>query len=191
MTEKVNHPAHYNAHPSGIECIDVVEWFSFNLGNAVKYLWRAGLKSDDAITDLKKAKWYVAREIERLRQNSIVQQALDVSMRMLNDADGGLDRLRFDDKTLLSITKHFSVDIANAISMIWLVHTTGEYAIECLADAADFIQAEIDRHALSPSANNESAPVVIRRDAIDRWFELTYAQYLTIPRSVLQSMPDD
>ncbi len=62
--EKVNHPKHYTAHPSGIECIDVVEHMSFNVGNAVKYLWRADLKGA-TIEDLKKAEWYVRREIER------------------------------------------------------------------------------------------------------------------------------
>ena len=44
--ENVNHPKHYNAHPSGIECIDVGEHMSFNLGNAVKYIWRCDLKKD-------------------------------------------------------------------------------------------------------------------------------------------------
>lgn len=61
----VNHPTHYNAHPSGVECITVVEHFNFNVGNAIKYLWRAGLKSD-LLEDLKKARWYVDREIQRL-----------------------------------------------------------------------------------------------------------------------------
>ncbi len=60
----MNHPKHYNAHPSGIECITVVEWMSFNVGNAVKYLWRADAKGNP-IEDLRKAAWYVAREIER------------------------------------------------------------------------------------------------------------------------------
>lgn len=61
---KVNHPKHYNSHPSGIECIDIVEHMSFNVGNAIKYLWRAGQK-ESALTDLKKAAWYINREIER------------------------------------------------------------------------------------------------------------------------------
>jgi hypothetical protein len=65
MPDSVNHPSHYNDHPRGIECIDVVEEFNFNVGNAMKYLWRAGLKGD-LIEDLKKARWYVDREIERL-----------------------------------------------------------------------------------------------------------------------------
>ena len=65
--EKVNHPNHYNNLPSNIECIDVVEHFNFNVGNAIKYLWRAGLKGE-ALEDLEKALWYVQREIERLRK---------------------------------------------------------------------------------------------------------------------------
>lgn len=71
MGEAVNHPAHYNAHPSGVECIDVVEHFNFNVGNAVKYLWRAGLKGD-VQEDLKKAAWYIDREIQRLSKLPIV-----------------------------------------------------------------------------------------------------------------------
>lgn len=66
MPDKVNNPPHYTQHPSGIECIDVTEHMNFNLGNAVKYIWRAGLK-DEAIDDLRKAIWYINREIKRLR----------------------------------------------------------------------------------------------------------------------------
>lgn len=62
--EAVDHPAHYNAHPSGVECITVVEHMSFNVGNAIKYLWRADEKGAP-IEDLRKAAWYIAREIAR------------------------------------------------------------------------------------------------------------------------------
>lgn len=65
MGDAVNHPDHYNKHPSGVECIDVVEHMTFNLGNAVKYIWRADHK-DNAMQDLEKAKFYITREIERL-----------------------------------------------------------------------------------------------------------------------------
>lgn len=68
--DPVEHPPHYNAHPSGIECIDVVEHMGFSLGNAVKYIWRAGLKSPNATEDLKKAKWYLDREIARLEKRA-------------------------------------------------------------------------------------------------------------------------
>lgn len=70
MTKKdsVNHPAHYTQHPSGVECIDVTEWFNFNLGNAIKYVWRAGLKDGvGPLEDLEKARWYLDREINRLK----------------------------------------------------------------------------------------------------------------------------
>ena len=60
----VNHPPHYSAHPSGVECIDIVEHYPFNTGNAIKYIWRAGLKGD-ALEDLKKARWYLDREIQK------------------------------------------------------------------------------------------------------------------------------
>lgn len=62
--EMVDHPKHYNEHPV-IECIDVIEHFNFNLGSVIKYLWRAGLKGE-TLEDLKKAKWYIEREIDRV-----------------------------------------------------------------------------------------------------------------------------
>lgn len=65
--DAVNHPAHYTQHPSGIECIQVTEHMNFCLGNAVKYIWRADLKSEDPIQDIEKAIWYLTREIERRR----------------------------------------------------------------------------------------------------------------------------
>ncbi|WP_250519465.1 DUF3310 domain-containing protein [Caballeronia sp. NCTM1] len=64
MSDAVNHPKHYTSHPSGIECIDVVEHFGFNLGNVIKYLWRAEEKGAP-IEDLRKAAWYLNREIEK------------------------------------------------------------------------------------------------------------------------------
>jgi uncharacterized protein DUF3310 len=64
LSDPVNHPLHYTSHPSGVECIQVTEHMNFCLGNAVKYLWRAGLK-DDEIQDLEKAAWYLDREINR------------------------------------------------------------------------------------------------------------------------------
>lgn len=60
----VNHPPHYGAHPSGVECITITEHMNFNLGNAMKYLWRVDSKGD-AVANLRKAAWYVAREIQR------------------------------------------------------------------------------------------------------------------------------
>lgn len=71
--DNINHPSHYTSHPSGIECIDIAEHHDFCIGNAIKYLWKAGLKSEDGISkkekqieDLKKAIWYIKREIKHL-----------------------------------------------------------------------------------------------------------------------------
>lgn len=71
MSDEVNHPKHYNAHPSGVECITVTEHMNFNMGNAVKYIWRAGEKTANPITDLEKARWYLDREITRLKKMPI------------------------------------------------------------------------------------------------------------------------
>lgn len=64
--EKINHPPHYTS--DGIEAIDVIEAFQLNfcLGNTIKYLLRAGRKDSTAmIEDLKKAAWYLEREIAK------------------------------------------------------------------------------------------------------------------------------
>lgn len=62
--DPVSHPKHYTSHPSGIECIQVTEHMGFNLGNAIKYLWRADLKAE-AVEDMKKAVFYIQREIAK------------------------------------------------------------------------------------------------------------------------------
>lgn len=65
LADNVNHPTHYTSHPSGIECIQVTRHMSFNIGNAMKCLWRADLKNS-MVEDLRKAIWYIEDEI-RLR----------------------------------------------------------------------------------------------------------------------------
>lgn len=70
--EAVNHPDHYNANPSGVECIDVVEHMPFNVGNAVKYLWRAEEKDPSKIQEeYDKAIWYINREKQRLERKRV------------------------------------------------------------------------------------------------------------------------
>lgn len=71
--DQVNHPKHYTSDPSGIECIDITRHRNFNIGNVIKYLWRAGLKEDKdrklidkQVEDLNKAIWYLVDEIHRL-----------------------------------------------------------------------------------------------------------------------------
>lgn len=72
--DMVAHPPHYR-HPSGVECITVTEHMTFLRGNAVKYLWRAGAKGGPTqeLEDLKKARWYLDREIGNLERQQGAQ----------------------------------------------------------------------------------------------------------------------
>ena len=79
MSDAVNHPSHYTSGPKCecgqvIECIQITREKRFSVGNAIKYLWRAGLKEeadksaiDKQCEDLQKAIWYIEEEIKRLR----------------------------------------------------------------------------------------------------------------------------
>jgi hypothetical protein len=71
MNDMVNHPPHYTSHPSGVETITITEHMGFCLGNAVKYIMRADYKGNK-LEDLKKARWYIDREIDRI-------QSIDIS----------------------------------------------------------------------------------------------------------------
>jgi hypothetical protein len=68
MNDPVNNPDHYASHPSGIECIQVTQHMNFNLGNAVKYIWRSPYKGKP-VEDLRKAIAYLQFEITRLQAN--------------------------------------------------------------------------------------------------------------------------
>lgn len=65
INDMVNHPSHYKSHPSGVEAIEITRHMNFNLGNAIKYIWRADLKSD-TVEDLQKARFYIEDEIRRI-----------------------------------------------------------------------------------------------------------------------------
>jgi hypothetical protein len=73
--ESVNHPSHYTQHPSGVECIDIIRYYCFSIGSAIKYLWRAGLKKDASLSDkekeiedLEKAIWCIRDRINQLKK---------------------------------------------------------------------------------------------------------------------------
>lgn len=75
--DNVNSPKHYTSHPSGIECIQIARHYCFSIGNAIKYLWRAGLKQESSMTnkekeieDLKKAIWYINDRINQLEEEN-------------------------------------------------------------------------------------------------------------------------
>jgi hypothetical protein len=66
--DDINHPKHYTSHPSGVECITITRHHNFAIGNAIKYLFRAGLKHPSPVEDLKKAIWYIQDEIKRIEK---------------------------------------------------------------------------------------------------------------------------
>jgi hypothetical protein len=68
----VINPAHYRMHPSGVECIDIIEVFPHNIAACMGYLWRAGLKPGAAqLDDMRKAAWHLNREIERIEKRGV------------------------------------------------------------------------------------------------------------------------
>ena len=76
MANKVMQPKHYTSHPSGVECIEIAKYYDFMIGNALKYLWRAGLKSEEGyddsskeIEDLRKAIVYINYKIDMLSKS--------------------------------------------------------------------------------------------------------------------------
>lgn len=72
--DKINHPKHYTNHPSGIECIEITQYHDFCIGNAIKYLWRAGIKgADTEVEDLQKAIWYINKKIELIKKGDTKQ----------------------------------------------------------------------------------------------------------------------
>lgn len=75
--EMVNHPDHYNSHPSGVEVIEIVRYFDFNVGNALKYLMRAPYKGN-RLQDTKKALWYLCDARDNVPDTEL----------MINDAQG-------------------------------------------------------------------------------------------------------
>lgn len=94
--EHVNHPKHYNSHPNGIECINVIRNYTCDIANAIKYLWRAGLKSEmgmaDAekeIEDLEKALWYIEdyRIHYIIDETSIMSHCITMTLQEWTDVD--------------------------------------------------------------------------------------------------------
>lgn len=76
--DNVNHPSHYCSHPSGIECIEITRHHDFAIGNAIKYLWRAGLKdSDNEVQDLEKAIFYIKDKIKQLESKNVDNKTID------------------------------------------------------------------------------------------------------------------
>ena len=88
VIDLVNHPSHYTSHPSGIECIEITRHMNFNLGNVIKYIWRADQKGD-LLENLKKARFYLDDEIKRLEGSVGLEESL-VKVRKVGEELGRL-----------------------------------------------------------------------------------------------------
>lgn len=143
--EQVNHPSHYCQHPAGIECIDVIRNYVCDIANALKYLWRAGLKEemgkDDIekeIEDLRKALWYIA---DYSVNNSIGVECANMEM-YIHMCTG---------YTCDQITNGYNKSIAVAIHAllhVGLIHRGGVYTVNgwkiTLSNAEFLINKRID-----------------------------------------------
>lgn len=85
MTDMVNQPPHYQQHPSGIEAIQITEHFNFCLGNVIKYVWRADHKN--GLEDLRKARYYLDREIGRRKQLERPSRTVSIQRRLTVETD--------------------------------------------------------------------------------------------------------
>jgi hypothetical protein len=95
--DEVNHPIHYNKHPSGVECIEITRHMNNNLGNAIKYVWRAGEKGDGVefvIKDLNKAVFYLKDEIERLKESETKSKKAE-EVKEVSKENDNCDRILF------------------------------------------------------------------------------------------------
>ncbi|HYD87129.1 MAG TPA: DUF3310 domain-containing protein [Vitreimonas sp.] len=101
----IDHPAHYNAHPHGVECIELAEQLPFCQGNAVKYLWRADHKGAQ-LEDLQKALWYVERALDSAAATVVIDDGLK---------DDGHDPFA---RLLARACAGFAPDVAQAIRAI-------------------------------------------------------------------------
>lgn len=94
MTEQtfnnVSHPKHYCSHPSGVECLQVVELLPFNLGSALKYLWRSDLKWDKQ-EDTKKAIFYLRRQAALGKEPLYTYQEVNYIKKLLGDIWWSMD----------------------------------------------------------------------------------------------------
>lgn len=157
--ENVNHPQYYNSHPNGIECIDIIRHYTCDIANAIKYLWRAGLKpemgKEDAkkeIEDLKKALWYIEdykKHINKRATYIVAKAAKDSSLsdKVICEAQVGLVTGYY----IVNIVKGYDKHIATAMSLllqVGLIHTEGRIFMphtwrHMLDEASEAIQQRI------------------------------------------------
>lgn len=141
---QVEHPDYYNKHPSGVECIDIVRHFNFNLGNVIKYVWRAGLKDDNKATqDLKKALFYLQDEINRIENRKEeevpVRESKDYKAGDIYYIDGKpigiIVCILSDYKMLVLNLKHYKNKTWNQAQILFPPECVDWWRLPCKAEA--------------------------------------------------------
>lgn len=156
--EHVNHPAHYQ-RKDGIECIVIIRHYVCDIANAIKYLWRAGLKvelgmedAEKEIEDLKKALWYIEdykKHINKRATYIVAKAAKDSSLsdKVVCEAQVGL----VTGYDIVNIVKGYDKHIATAMSLllqVGLIQDEGRIFMSrtwrhMLDEASDAIQQRI------------------------------------------------
>ena len=198
--EHVNHPAHYQ-RKDGIECIDIIRHYVCDIANALKYLWRAGLKpemgKEDAekeIEDLKKALWYIEdykKHINKRATYIVAKAAKDSSLsdKVICEAQVGLVTGYY----IVNIVKGYDKHIATAMSLllqVGLIHTEGRIFMprtwrHMLDEASEAIQQrilDIEHQLLNKEL--ESTVQVLRGQAVDG------EDYVSKPGCVRETEPE-
>lgn len=185
--EQVNHPKHYNQHPNGIECIDIIRHYTCDIANAIKYLWRAGLKpemgKEDAekeIEDLQKALWYIEDYVKNFNNTA---WEVDHIKRMVKEVTS---------HSIAQITKGYEENVSEAMKHLLCVGllTSGAMArardwSARLDSATRFIQHRIlDINAALLDKEIEKTKSVMNGQAIDG------EDYVSKPGCVRETEPE-
>lgn len=144
--EQVNHPQHYNTREDGLECIDIIRHYTCDVANAMKYLWRDGLKQDadktareKEIEDLRKAIWYINDEL-------YLGTDLDQFAGMIRDDPDELRErlLRITGKTVYDIIAPYPEYIANAMRCLLHVGLIDDGFVYRVRDAVNYLRDAIE-----------------------------------------------
>lgn len=147
MPEMVNHPAHYNEHPSGVECIEVIRPLCFSLGSAIKYFWRCSLKGSEE-QDIEKAIWYL-KDMER--NTSLLDPVMTIPRDSWAKDIDKVQKYYFNDwaKTgSAGIAQEFPNEVLNGLlGVLWHMHKSST-GITFYRDIQSVVVRAIDEHEL-------------------------------------------
>ena len=129
MAEQVNHPKHYNQHPNGVECIEVIRHYTCDIANALKYLWRAGLKpemgkadADKEIEDLKKALWYINDYLKTFMPTQVMLTLHDTMQKRVKWVTG---------YSVEQITEGYDEDVQTAMTCLLGIGIIERHRVTC------------------------------------------------------------